>query len=167
MPAKFPTDKTENFRARISRFGFNLFPAYRRSGAKISFISSDWKEVHIKLGLKWSTRNYVGSVFGGSIYSALDPIYMIQLIQLLGRDYIVWDKSAEIHFRKPIRKTVHARFLITDEILTEIRAAVASGNKYTIDLTTRFEDPEGTVYAEVIKTIFIADKAYYKKRQQS
>ena len=163
---QFNTGKKENFRSWMARVGFNLFPAYRRSGGRISFIASDWKEVHVRLRLKWSTRNYVGSVFGGSIYSAVDPIYMIQLIHLLGDRYVVWDKSAVIRFIKPIRKKVYARFVITDVILAEIREAVASNNKYNIDLQVHFEDGEGTVFAEITKTLFIADKAYYKARQQ-
>ncbi|NNG27826.1 MAG: hypothetical protein HKM87_09895 [Ignavibacteriaceae bacterium] len=55
------------------------------------FISVDLKEVYVKLGLKWITRNYVGSVFGGSIYEALDPIYMVQLLNILENKYVVWD----------------------------------------------------------------------------
>jgi len=83
---------------------FNLVPAYRRTGARISFISEDFKEVHLKLRLKWTTRNYVGTVFGGSIYGALDPIYMVQLINILGGKYVVWDKAATIKFIRPIKK---------------------------------------------------------------
>ena len=32
----------------------------------------------------------------GSLYAAVDPIYMIQLIYVLGEEYVVWDKAAEI-----------------------------------------------------------------------
>lgn len=52
----------------------------------------------------WRTRNYVGTIFGGSLYGALDPI-MIMLIKLLGPEYEVWDKAASIRFRRPGRST--------------------------------------------------------------
>jgi len=42
--------------------------------------------------------------FGGSIYGALDPIYMVQLINILGGKYVVWDKAATIKFIRPIKK---------------------------------------------------------------
>jgi hypothetical protein len=35
----------------------------------------------------WRTRNYVGTIFGGSMYSAVDPIYMVMLTRRLGKDY--------------------------------------------------------------------------------
>ena len=161
----FKTDKKENFKSKLTRFVFNFFPAYRRTGARVYFLSHDWHDVHITLGLNWKTKNYVGSVFGGSIYGALDPMYMVQLINILGKEYVVWDKSATIKFLKPIKKNVYARFLITPEILTEIISKVKSDNKYSIDLATNFQDENGIIYAEVTKTLYIADKEYYKTRK--
>ena len=157
----FKTDKKESFKTSIRRIAFNFFPAYRRMGGRICFLSDDWKEIHIKLGLNWTTKNYVGTVFGGSIYGALDPIYMVQLINILGREYVVWDKSASIKFIKPITKTVFAKFLIINEILTDIIEKIKLENTYTVNLSAVFEDENKVVYAEVSKQIYIANKNYY------
>lgn len=162
----FNTDRKESIKSILKRIGFNFFPAYRRTGARIFFISDDFREVHIKLSLSWKTRNYVGSVFGGCIYGALDPIYMVQLINLLGSNYVVWDKSAAVRFIKPVKRTVYSRFLITDEILEKIIAAVESRKKCEMDFVSRFEDEEGTVYAEVTKTLYIVDKEYYVRHKK-
>lgn len=161
----FETDKKETLQSKIKRLGFNFFPAYRRTGARICFISGDFQEVHVRLGLNWKTKNYVGSVFGGSIYGALDPVYMVQLINLLGRDYIVWDMSAKINFIRPVKKTVYARFLIRDELLDRIKKKVKSNKKYIFDLTACFQDREGAVYAEVSKTMYIAERMHYKTQK--
>lgn len=91
----------ESLRTRLWRWGFNCFPAYRGTGGRVTYIAADWREVRIKLPLNWRTRNYVGTTFGGSLYGAVDPFYMIMLIKLLGPDYIVRDKAAAILFRKP------------------------------------------------------------------
>ncbi len=163
----FKTTNRENLRTKLTRFMFNFFPAYRRTGGHIAFISHDWKEVHIKLGYNWKTRNLVGSVFGGSIYGALDPIFMTQLIKILGKDFVVWDKTAIIKFKKPIRKTVYARFFITDETLKKIVSSVRSDCRFSMDLSVNFTDESGTVYAEVIKGLYIADREYYKKHHGS
>ena len=162
----FETQKKESFKTKLLRIGLNFFPAYRRSGGKAIYVSDDWKEVQIKLPLNWRTRNYVGSVFGGSMYSAVDPIYMLQLIKLLGKNYIVWDKAATIKFLKPIRNTVYARFLIKDEILNEIRKKVTKETSYDIVLNVEYTDKTGSVYAIIEKTLFIADKTYYKKKKE-
>jgi hypothetical protein len=157
----FPTERKESVRSILKRIAFNYFPAYRRTGGRIIFLSDDWREIHIRLGLSWKTKNYVGTVFGGSIYGALDPVYMVQLINILGSKYVVWDKAATVRFLKPISKTVYARFLITDELLNEIVSSVASKKKHTIDLSANFQDERGIVHAEVTKTLFIADKRFY------
>ena len=80
------------------RWGFNVFPAYRGTGARVTYISADWREVRVALPLSWRTRNYVGTIFGGSLYGAVDPMYMIMLIRILGPGYTVWDKAATIRF---------------------------------------------------------------------
>ena len=159
----FETDKTENNKSRYRRFTLNLFPAYRCTGAKIKFISSDFREVHIKLGLNFFTRNYVGTVFGGSIFGALDPVYMVQLINILGKDYIVWDKSAEIRFLKPIKQKVYARFLITNEILDEIKNKVREQKSIDYELSAYFVDDKGKKYAEVKKLLFISNKRFSRE----
>jgi len=163
---RFETNRKENIKSRIKRFLFNFLPAYRRTGARICFISDDWKEVHIKLRLKWTTRNYVGSVFGGSIYGALDPIYMIQLINILGNKYVVWDKVATIKFIRPIKQEVFARFLISENLITEIKKGIELNKEMEIELSVQFNDGNETTYAEVIKKLYIADKEYYKQKKQ-
>ena len=162
---RFDTNRKENLKSTIKRFLFNLFPAYRRTGARICFISDDLKEVHIKLGLKWTTRNYVGSVFGGSVYGALDPIYMVQLINILGDRYVVWDKTATIKFIRPIKHVVFARFLISENLITEIKKEIELNKEMEIELSAQFSDGNEITYAEVVQRLYIADKEYYKQKK--
>lgn len=163
----FQTDKRENRKTRIKRLYFNFFPAYRGTGARVAFISSDYTEIHIRLRLYWRTKNYVGTVFGGSIFGALDPIYMVQLINILGKDYVVWDKEAKVKFLKPVDKTVFAKFLITEDLLEEIKKEISLNKKMHIKLPVSFVDKQGIAYATVEKLLFIADKDYYKQLTQA
>jgi hypothetical protein len=57
----------ESWTTRLTRWRLNWFPAYRGTGARLTYISADWSEVHIRLPLSWRTRNYVGTIFGGSM----------------------------------------------------------------------------------------------------
>src|SRR6266542_1905496 len=145
----------ESFTSRKLRWKFNLFPAYRGTGGRITYIAGDFRELRVKLPLSWRTRNYVGTIFGGSLYAAIDPWYMILLIKLLGRDYVVWDKAATIRFRKPGRSTLYAAFTIDDAELEAIRAATAGGQPvdrvYNVDL----KDADGVVHASIEKVIYI------------
>ena len=145
---------SESFASKKLRWWFNLFPAYRGTGGRVSYIADDFHEIRIRLPLSWRTRNAVGTIFGGSLYGAVDPVYMIMLMRLLGPGFTVWDKAAEIRFRKPGRTTLHATFKISDEQLTEIRTASENGpidRVFTIDLV----DSEGISHASVTKTIYI------------
>src|SRR6185436_3603428 len=103
----------------------------------------------------WRTRNYVGTIFGGSIYASVDPMYMIMLIRILGRGYLVWDKAATIRFRKPGRTTLFATFRLDDAELDAIRAAAAGGEPVNRAYVVELADSEGTVHASVEKVIYI------------
>jgi acyl-coenzyme A thioesterase PaaI-like protein len=137
------------------RWGFNFFPAFRGTGARIKYIAGDYREMRVELPLNWRTRNYVGTIFGGSLYGAVDPHYMIMLIKILGPGYTVWDKAATIRFKKPGRGTLCARFLLDEEEIATIRrlteAAPSIDRVYTVDLT----DAQGVVHASVEKTVYI------------
>ena len=145
----------ESFESRLLRWKFNLFPAYRGSGARVTYIAGDFREVRIRLPLTWRSRNAVGTIFGGAMYSAVDPVYMIMLMRCLGRDYVVWDRSASIRFRRPGRTTLYATFRLDDAELDAIRSLTATGDSvdrtYNVDLL----DAQGVSHASVEKVIYV------------
>jgi acyl-coenzyme A thioesterase PaaI-like protein len=146
----------ESFQARLARWRFNFFPCYRGSGAWVTYIATDWREVHVKLPLSWQTRNAVGTIFGGSIYAAVDPFYMIMLMNNLGSDYIVWDKAASIRFKKPGQSTLYARFLLEEVELQNIQVELARQSSIDRVYSINLMDAEGNVRATVDKTIYVA-----------
>lgn len=146
----------DKLRTRLYRIGFNLFPAYRGTGARITHIEPDWSEIRAKVPLNWRTRNYVGVTFGGSMYGAVDPLYMMMLINRLGDEYVVWDKEARIEFERPGRETLYARCRITDEELDAIRAELREEESTERVYTTRLVDEADTVHATVRKTVYVS-----------
>lgn len=145
----------ESWATRLMRWRFNWFPTYRGTGGWITYIARDWREVHVKLPLNIQTYNYVGTMFGGSMYSALDPFYMIMLIRNLGKGFVVWDKAATIRFKKPGKATLYARFTLDAADLNAIRAETLAARSidrvYRVDLV----DAQGVVHAEIDKVIYI------------
>lgn len=140
------------------RLGFNFFPAYRGTGARVTYIAEDMREVRIKLPLNWRTRNLVGTIFGGSMYGAVDPIYMTMLIKCLGPDYLVWDKAATIRFRKPGRTTLYARFFLEEAELDTIRRTLETERSVDRYYEVELIDGEGEVHATIEKTVYVALK---------
>ncbi|TDS17101.1 acyl-coenzyme A thioesterase PaaI-like protein [Maribacter caenipelagi] len=151
----------------IFKYGFNLSPMYKRSTAKIIEVSEDLLHVRIKLPLSYKNKNYVNSIFGGSLFSAVDPIPMIQLLSIMGNDYVVWDKSAEIFFKKPAKENLFADFNFTEKELMGIREQVAENKEIDIIKITQLTNKDKTqVFCEVKKTIYIADKEYFKQKRK-
>ena len=145
----------ESLRTRIERHAFNLFPAYFGTGGRITYIAGDWREVRVEIPRSLRTRNYVGAIFGGSMYGAVDPILMIMLIKNLGPGYVVWDKAAAIRFRRPGRSTLRATFTVTAEELDRIRAALETERSIDRTYTVELTDAEGAVCATVEKTEYV------------
>ncbi|MEO1034618.1 MAG: DUF4442 domain-containing protein [Pseudomonadota bacterium] len=150
----------ESLKSRVIRWRFNVFPALRGTGGKVTYVADDLKEIHVKLPLTWRTKNYVGTLFGGSMFGVVDAFYMVMFINLLGKAYIVWDKSATIYFKKPGRSTLRAKFIITDDELDSIRDVLEAERKlertYSVDLV----DEDGVVCATVDKLL------YFRRREK-
>jgi acyl-coenzyme A thioesterase PaaI-like protein len=148
----------ESLATKIDRIKFNFFPAYRGTGARVVYIAEDYRDIRVKIPLSWRTRNYVGTIYGGSIYAGIDPIYMLMLIKNLGSDYIVWDKAAQIRFKRPGKETLYADFLLTEEELNEIKMLLANARSIDRIYMVKLADAKGKVHTEIEKTLYIAKK---------
>jgi len=161
---QYETVKGESQKSRTMRWGFNFWPCIWCTGGKVEFIAGDFKELHVSIKLNIRTRNKVGTVYGGSIYSSVDPYFMLMFMQILGKDYVVWDKAASVKFVRPIVDKVKCRFLITDELVEEVKQKVAAQGEYTFELPLKYEDEKGAVYAVFTKTVYAASKDFYKQK---
>lgn len=164
---QFETTKTESWKSRKIRFGMNIWPCIWCAGGKINFISGDFKELHVSIKRNIRTWNRVGTVYGGSIYSSVDPFFMLMLMEILGKDYIVWDKGASVKFVRPIIEKVKCRFLIDETTIETIKQKVKDEGEYSFELPLKYEDEAGTVYAVFNKTMYAAGKEFYKKKVRS
>ncbi len=147
---------SESWRTRLERWRFNRFPAYRGTGGRVTYIRHDWSEVRVSVPLSWRTRNYVGTIYGGSLYGAVDPIYMLMLIKILGPEYVVWDKAATIRFRRPGRSRLTASFQLAPELVAGIRDELTRVPKLDRVLTVELLDSAGVVHAAIEKTIHVS-----------
>jgi len=136
----------------------NIWPPFLAAGIRVRW-GADRRSADVEMGLHFWNRNYVGTHYGGSLYSMTDPFYMLMLMENLGRDYIVWDKAANIRFRKPGKGTVRAEFRLSEAQLEEIRAALTNQEKYEPAFLVEVKDAEGNVVAEVQKIIHIRRKS--------
>ena len=136
---------------RATRF----YPPYLGAGVCVTRADKRLREVEVEMKLTAWNKNYVGTQFGGSLYSMCDPFYMLRVIENLGPGYVVWDKSATIDFLKPGRGRVHARFELTDEQLARIRDDVEKDGKAYPHFEVTVLDQEGGAVARVGKVLSV------------
>ena len=134
---------------------FNLWPPFAAAGIRITHVSSDLREVRVQMKLRPWNRNYVGTHYGGSLFSMADPFFMVMLMENLGPAYVVWDKRATIHFKRPGRGTVHATFTLTPTDLDSIRSELDREVRVLREFRAEILDEDGQIVAEVEKTISI------------
>lgn len=142
---------------RLKRW-VNLYPPYLGAAVRVTYIANDFRRIEVEMPLRFYNRNYVGTHFGGSLYSMCDPFYMLMLINILGPDYIVWDKAATIRFKKPGKGVMKATFELTEEKIAEIRAAAEVQPKVEPQFQVLVKDAEDAVVAEIDKVLYIKKK---------
>jgi uncharacterized protein DUF4442 len=140
--------------AKLKRW-ISFYPPYLGAGVRVTYVSDDFRTVNVEMPLRFYNKNYVGTHFGGSLYSMCDPFFMLMLINILGPDYIVWDKAASIRFKKPGKGLVKASFHISEEKIAEIRAAADSQRKVEPEFQVSISDSEGNVIAEIDKLLYV------------
>ncbi|WP_051885093.1 DUF4442 domain-containing protein [Lysobacter antibioticus] len=145
-------------KASTLRHGLNLWPPFLFSGIHVAAIAPDYRQATVELRMRPWNRNYVGTHFGGSLFSMTDPFWMLLAMNALGREYIVWDRAGSIEFVKPGRGTVRAEFRLDDEVLDELRKATANGDKYLHWFDTDVVDASGEVVAKIRKQLYVRRK---------
>lgn len=143
--------------AQAKLFLWNLYPPFLGAGIRITYVSEDVSVIEARLRLHWWNKNYIGTLFGGSIYSLCDPFHMVVLMHQLGDGYIVRDKGAEVRFLKKSGPELKARFEIPEAHLEEIRRSPQEVQERRF--LAQVKDPSGQVVAEVTKILHIRRKS--------
>src|ERR1041385_2049202 len=145
-------------RSRKLRRFINFYPPYLGAAVRVTHIAEDFRRVEVEMPLRFYNRNYFGTHFGGSLYSMCDPFYVLMLANILGPDYIVWDKAANMRCNRPGKAVMNAIFERTDEKSAEIRAAAETQPKVEPLFQVLVKDEEGAVVAEIDKLLYIKKK---------
>ena len=145
-------------RSSVLRRLVNFWPPLWYNAIRATRISPDFRDIEVKLHLRFYNRNYVGTHFGGNLFAMTDPWYMIMLMQNLGREYYVWDKKASIDFVSPGRGTVTAQFHLSQEKIDEILAATAQDDKCLPEFMVEIKDADQKLVARVHKVLYVKRK---------
>jgi acyl-coenzyme A thioesterase PaaI-like protein len=147
------------FRQRFLEKAINFYGPFLGAGVKLEDMSKDYRYAKVTMPLRFYNKNYMGTQFGGSLYSMVDPWYMLMLIKNLGKEYIVWDKGANIRFKKPGKGKVYAEFTLSESIIQEIKSHVDVNTKMDYVFNVEIKDDQGKLICEVDKVVYIRKKS--------
>jgi len=134
---------------------WGFWPPFFGAGISVDEFTPDLRFVRVRLKLRFWNRNYVGTQFGGSLFTMTDPIYMVMCLKALGGEYIVWDKSASIRFLKPGKTDVTAEFRLNDQIIDNIKSTLVTQEKMDWVVPVEIKDQQGQLIALVERTIYV------------
>ena len=132
-----------------------MYAPFVGAGIRVTKVSPDLREMEVKMKLRWYNKNYVGTHYGGSIFSMTDPFYMLMLIQNLGKEYMVWDKASRIQFLKPGKTELSAKFHLSNQLIEDIISKTKDGSPYFAEFGIDVTDTSEQVIARVDKTVYI------------
>src|SRR6266436_1112183 len=135
-----------------------FYPPYVGAGVSVTEVAKDLSVLEVEMKLSRWNRNFVGTQFGGSLYSMCDPFFMLMLMMQLGDGYVVWDKSASIDFLRPGRGKVKARFEMPRARVDELRAEVEEKGKINPTFEVTVVDEQGEPIARVKKVLSVRRK---------
>jgi acyl-coenzyme A thioesterase PaaI-like protein len=135
-----------------------FYPPYFGAGVRITNVAPDLSVLEVEMGLSAWNRNFLGTQFGGSLYSMCDPFFLLMLAMQLGDSYVVWDKSASIDFLRPGRGKVKARFEMPRQRVEELRAQADAEGKINPSFEVTVVDDQGEAVARVRKVLSVRRK---------
>lgn len=100
---------------------------------KIKNVSNDFKNVDVLLKHTFWNRNPNKSLWGGAIFSAVDPFFPIMLKQILLKDNIetiFLTKSAHVEYLKESKTNILFSFKITNQEITNVKNIINNENRY-------------------------------------
>ena len=148
--------QNKKFRKLIKKI--NIYPPYLGMGIRVRSVSEGFSRFEVELRMRWYNRNLFGTHFGGCLYSMCDPFYVFILTMTLGKNFIIWDKSAGIQFIRPAKGTILGVFEIPPGQIEEIRQEVESKGQNTYHFEADLVDEDGVRVARVSKEVYVRAK---------
>ena len=112
------------YSSKLLRKVMNFFPPLLVNRIKIVENDSDFMNLKVIVKYSWLNKNLQKAIFGGTIFSAIDPYYAVMYWQIFSTKGIpmeVWIKKVEIRYRKAATSNLEIAFSLTENDITWLR----------------------------------------------
>ncbi len=134
---------------------FYSLPSTANTGAEVTYISENLDHVSLTIPLNDKTKNMMGIIYGGIMYSATDFVYLTMLWYRLGLDYMLIDKSAEVQYLRPGLGDLSVDFYLPEEtvqsIIDELKTEKSTLREFIIEI----KDNKQKTVCKITKSIYI------------
>ncbi len=134
---------------------FYSLPSTANTGAEITHISEDLEHISLKIPLNDKTKNMMGIVYGGIMYSATDFVYLTMLWYRLGLDYMLIDKSAEVQYLRPGLGDLTVDFHLSEETVQSIIDELKTNKSVLREFVIDIKDEKQKTVCKITKSIYI------------
>lgn len=135
-----------------------LYPPFWFQRIWVRKFHKGFRGVDVKINKSLINKNYNGSIFGGTIYSATDPFYALLFDQLLQREGFkvrVWLKSSSIAYIKPGRSTLFFTIRVTDDMLKDAIDTLNNNEKFIRAYPMEITNAAGEICATVMNEVYV------------
>lgn len=124
----------------------------------VQAFTPDFRGVDVKIARSIFNINYNKSIFGGTIYSAVDPflpVLFFQIFSKMGYKVTVWQKGADIDFIKPAYTNLYFSIAIDEACIEEAKEMINKGEKFIKSFPVELKNKDGEVCAVMNSIVYV------------
>lgn len=148
----------------LLKWVLRTYPPFLFQRIWVQRVHEDFKGIDVKIRKSFLNINSNKTVFGGTIFSALDPIHSILFHLILKQNglkkSIAWLKSAKINYLKPGTTDLYYSVVINDDDIEEAKYEIKKNGKIVKTFTTEVFDKTGLKCAVCENEIYIRDLTF-------
>ena len=143
---------------KMVRLILNLFPPLLFNRISIQSMSENFMEIKVRVRHSWMNKNFQRTIFGGTIFSAIDPYFPSMYWHVFSRKKIpieVWLKSAEINYKHPAKTDLSLVFTLKEEDIQTALKGLKKDGRFEVWHAVEAVDKNGTICAEAKVLVYL------------
>lgn len=129
----------------------------------------EFKGIDVVIYKSIFNRNYNASIFGGTIYAAVDPFYPILLDQILKRKgfkTLVWLKSGSMKYIKPARSHLNFSIQLSEGEIKHAEEMIVSEGKFVGSYHVTVYDQQLEPCAWFESEVYVRDLNFHLEKKK-
>ncbi len=143
-----------------------FYPPFLFQCIWVKRVHDNFVGIDVKICKSFLNINSNRTVFGGTIFAALDPVHPLLLDQIFKsrglRNTVAWLKSAQIDYLKPGQTSLYFSVHFSTEQIDEAYSSIRRDGKVVRTFLTEVYDKNGVLCAVSHNEVYIRDLSFVK-----